>query len=116
MNQILNTRLNNKDYDKKIWFKFQFTISVLIIIALIICIIIYYQNLMKKENISNNLIDNYSIYKLYSNQNFTNNTTEENFNGLFRNNRNTKARFILSSFFYTIRRIIKNRTMQILWR
>ena len=116
MNQILITKLSDKNSDKKIWFKFQFTISLLAIITLIIFIILYYQDLMKKEHISNNLIDNYSIYRLYNSQSTTNNIVKENFKGLFRNYRNTKNKFILSYFFYIIRRIIKNCTMQILWK
>ena len=66
MNQILNTKLKKKRKLDKNFFKFQFTISILISFILI-CVIIYYIfSLQKKEKISNNLIGNYNIYKLYS--------------------------------------------------
>ena len=66
MNQILNTKLKKKRKLNKNFFKFQFTISILISFILI-CVIIYYIfSLQKKEKISNNLIGNYNIYKLYS--------------------------------------------------
>jgi LPXTG-site transpeptidase (sortase) family protein len=67
MNQILNTKLKEKRKLDKNFFKFQFTISIFISFILI-CVIIYYIfSLQKKEKISNNLIGNYNIYKLYSN-------------------------------------------------
>ena len=66
MNQILNTKLKKKRKLDKNFFNFQFTISILISFILI-CVIIYYIfSLQKKEKISNNLIGNYNIYKLYS--------------------------------------------------
>ena len=81
MNQILSTKLNKKN--NKQWFKFQFGASILIFFVLIIFIFVYYYNLQKKENLSNALINNYSIYRLYSNQNSSNDNIEENVNGLF---------------------------------
>ena len=89
MNQILNTKLNKKDYTKKNWFKFQFGISIFLVFLAVFLILFYYYNLIRKENISNNLINNYSIYKLYANKNQSESTIEESFNGLFRNYRNT---------------------------
>ena len=77
MNQILSTELN--------WFKFQFGFSIFIVFLSIFFGILYYYDLIKKENISNDLIDNYSIYKLYATKNQEDNAIEENFNGLFRN-------------------------------
>lgn len=67
MNQILNTKLKKKRKLDKNFFKFQFTISILISFILICMIIYYIFTLKKKEKISNNLIGNYNIYKLYSN-------------------------------------------------
>ena len=85
MNQILSTNLNNKkNLNKKNWFKFQFGVSILIIFIIIFLVSIYYYDLLKKENLSNSLVNNYSIYKLYNTQN-SNNKIEENLNGLFRN-------------------------------
>lgn len=62
MNQILYTK--NKT---KIFFKFQFIFSIIVLIILISCIIYYISYLGKKEKISNKLISNYDIYRLYSN-------------------------------------------------
>ena len=98
MNQILSTTLNNKK--KKNWFRFQFGISIFIILILICLGIIYYQDLSRKEKISDELVSNYNIYKLYSNQNSENTTlVKESINGLFRNYRNTKIKFVLPYFF-----------------
>ena len=91
MNQILNTKTNKKSSNKKEWFKFQFWLSTFIIIIIVSFGFIYYYNLLKKESLSNDLIDNYSIYKLYSKQDSQNTLVEENLNGLFRNHRNTKT-------------------------
>lgn len=67
MNQILNTKLKKKRKLNKNFFKFQFTISI-VISFILICVIIYYIfSWQKKEKISSNLIGNYNIYKLYSN-------------------------------------------------
>ncbi len=86
MNQILSTKLNKKNYSKKRWFKFQFGFSIFVVFLSIFFGILYYYDLIKKENISNDLIDNYSIYKLYATENQEDHSIEENFNGLFRNN------------------------------
>ncbi len=86
MNQILSTNLNNdndklnNDFEnnidnsknsnkislKKI-FKIQFTISIMIIISTISFSIYYFYSLKNKEKMSEDLIGNYNIYKLYSN-------------------------------------------------
>lgn len=67
MNQILSTKIkDNKKVNKK-FFEFQFTISIIIMISLIIFIIYSFLNLNKKEQLSSNLIGNYNIYKLYAN-------------------------------------------------
>lgn len=78
MNQILCTKIKNKN---KNFFKFQFTISVIILIILIGFIFYYIVSLQKKEKMSNSLIGNYNIYKLYSNyseDNITHNESSEN--------------------------------------
>lgn len=64
MNQILCTKIKNKN---KQFFKFQFTISVIILIILTGFVFYFNISLQKKEKISNSLIGNYNIYKLYSN-------------------------------------------------
>lgn len=66
MNQILCTKIKN---DKKLnshLFKVQFTISIIIIVILIGFIVYTSYSLQNKENLSNNLIGNYNIYKLYA--------------------------------------------------
>lgn len=64
MNQILYTKIKNKN---KTFFKIQFIFSLTILILLVGSIFYYMLYLQKKEKMSNNLIDNYSIYQLYSN-------------------------------------------------
>lgn len=74
MNQILCTKIKN---DKKLnshLFKVQFTISIIIIIVLIGFIVYTSYSLQNKENLSNNLIGNYNIYKLYADVSNNNNT------------------------------------------
>lgn len=87
MNQILSTKLekNQKNYKKKNWFQFQFTISVFIIIVSIFCGLFYFYNLEKDEDSSNHFTANYNVYRLYSNY-LKENNSQENSNGLFRNN------------------------------
>ena len=84
MNQILCTKLNKKSSNKTKWFKIQFVFSIFIILLTISFGVFYYYDLVKKENLSNDLISNYSIYRLYSAQNKEPTQIEENFNGLFR--------------------------------
>ena len=74
MNQILCTKIKN---DKKLnshLFKVQFTISIIIIVILIGFIVYTFYSLQNKENLSNNLIGNYNIYKLYADVSNNNNT------------------------------------------
>ena len=74
MNQILCTKIKN---DKKLnshLFKVQFTISIIIIVILIGFIVYTSYSLQNKENLSNNLIGNYNIYKLYADVSNNNNT------------------------------------------
>lgn len=84
MNQILSTKLNKKNSEKKNWFRFQFAFSIFIIIISISCGLFYFYHLEKEEDSSNHLIANYNIYRLYSNS--KENNSQENSNGLFRNN------------------------------
>ena len=84
MKQILCTKLENKKQKKKNWFVFQFCFSLCIVSFLIFFGLFYYYDLTKKEKKSYNLINNYSIYRLYSDSNQEQNTAnEENLNGLF---------------------------------
>ena len=100
MNQILSTNLNN-DNDKlnnnsdnidntknsnkmsvKKVFKIQFTISIIIIISTISFSTYYIYSLKNKEKISENLIGNYNIYKLYTNVEKEDETTQNNLFGI----------------------------------
>ena len=86
MNQILNTELkqkNKKSSEKKNWFKFQFTFSILIVCILTFGGSFYLYYLQKKEKSSKSLIANYNIYRLYSIN--ENNSHLETSNNLFRN-------------------------------
>ena len=69
-NQILSTRINKKSNKK--FFKFQFLISIFIIVILIGFICYSSISLLKKEQMSKNITSNYSIYKLYSNNSKSN--------------------------------------------
>ena len=82
-NQILNTKI--KKNSDKIFFKFQFTISIVIILILISVICYYLFSLHKKEKSSNNVIDNYNIYKLYSDASTTTqkDSDSESLNSIF---------------------------------
>lgn len=86
MNQILSTKLekSKKNSEKKNWFRFQFAFSIFIIVISISCGLFYFYHLKKEENLSNHLISNYNIYKLYSNS--KKNNIQETSNGLFRYN------------------------------
>ena len=70
MNQILCTKFK-KNYSKKNFFKLQFSFSILAIVIVILLSIFYINSLVEQEKMSNNVISNYNIYRLYSN-------TEEN--------------------------------------
>lgn len=74
MNQILNTKTyNGKKKLKHNLFKLQLYFSISVIAIVIITIFVYLKNLSQKENISNSLMKNYNIYKLYSSSNLYNN-------------------------------------------
>lgn len=79
MNQILSTKLKHSK-NRKNFYMVQFTISVVLIIIFIIIIIYYIYSLNKKQKISKSVLNNYNIYKLYSNQteNELENLTENN--------------------------------------
>lgn len=74
MNQILDTKNKKIETDDKIpinkkkhlWFKIQLTISSLIMLALISISIYYTNQLMQKENKSNQLMSNYNVFQLYA--------------------------------------------------
>jgi len=66
MNQILVTKIRkSKKKDTRI-FKFQFILSLTISISLILVILYYVSSINQKEKLSNKLIDNYNIAKLYT--------------------------------------------------
>lgn len=69
--------------NKKNWFRFQFIFSISIIIISIFSGALYLSYLEKQENLSNDLIANYNIHRLYSSP--EENENSEIFNGLFRN-------------------------------
>lgn len=82
MNQILCTKIKNKNETNKKFFKIQFTLSIIIIIILSGFTVYTFYSLQNKENLSNNLIGNYYIYKLYAdvsnNENTLNKDTKAN--------------------------------------
>lgn len=82
MNQILCTNLKPQK-NKKNFYRFQFTLSIILIIISIIAIILYIYSLNKKQKISNSLLTNYNIYRLYSNQKSTEIDSETENNNLF---------------------------------
>lgn len=71
-NNIINQKIiPNENYSintlsNKIFFKLQFAISIMIIITIISFSIYYFYSLNNKEKLSQNLIGNYNIYKLYA--------------------------------------------------
>lgn len=73
MNQILCTKIKNNKKLNSHLFKVQFTISIIIIVILIGFIVYTSYSLQNKENLSNNLIGNYNIYKLYADVSSNNN-------------------------------------------
>lgn len=75
MNQILSTKL--KKSNNRI-FKFQFIFSIIILVCLIFITIYYIFRLSQKERLSDILIDNYNISKLYSSNTSTSNEKADN--------------------------------------
>lgn len=98
MNQILSTNLDNtnklnKDNlnsnintkflnSNKVFFRLQFTISIIIIIVTISFSIYYIYSLNNKEKMSQKLIGNYNIYKLYANVKKEKQSIENNLFGI----------------------------------
>lgn len=72
MNQILSTKLKNIKLSrlqimKKIaLYKLQFALSILFFLVLILFFIYQLHSLNSKENVSQKIIDSYSVYQLYS--------------------------------------------------
>jgi len=72
MNQILDTKLKSIKYSKSnilkkfFLYRLQFILSISSLFILILISIFYVKSLNNSENISNNILDNYNIYKLYS--------------------------------------------------
>ena len=81
LNNIDNSKNSNKMSVKKV-FKIQFTISIIIIISTISFSTYYIYSLRNKEKISENLIGNYNIYKLYTNVEKEDETTQNNLFGI----------------------------------
>ena len=81
LDNIDNTKNSNKMSIKKV-FKIQFTISIIIIISTISFSTYYIYSLRNKEKISENLIGNYNIYKLYTNVEKDDEITQNNLFGI----------------------------------
>ena len=85
MNQILfsnephqNNQLSSKskkDKKKFVFSKFQLILSIILFVIFIIILFSYSSSLFTKENVSNEIIKNYDILKLYSNNISSNITT-----------------------------------------
>lgn len=71
MNQILEVKKNKSIY------KIQLYISIIAIIIFSVSFFIYKYNLNKKESISESLLKNYSISKLYSNSSINSDTNAD---------------------------------------
>ena len=67
MNQILDTNFKGKHKINKRFFKFQFIISFILFVLFIFLLIYYIFSWSNQEKFSKQLIENYDIYKLYSN-------------------------------------------------
>lgn len=67
MNQILDTNFKGKHKINKRFFKFQFIISFVLFVLFIFLLIYYIFSWSNQEKFSKQLIENYDIYKLYSN-------------------------------------------------
>lgn len=80
-NNKIDNNINKSPYKK--FFKIQFAISIIIIITTISFSTYYFYSLKNKERISQNLIGNYNIYKLYANtQTQEEENTENNLFGI----------------------------------
>lgn len=67
---------------KKNWFKFQFIFSILMVTLSFFGMELYFYSLKQQENLSNDLMANYNIYRLYSTSSNTP-ASQETFNSLF---------------------------------
>ena len=67
INYNLNSEIIDNEHNKS-FFKFQFIVSSLLVVFVITGYFLYSYNRNKKENISKMLIDNYSISRLYNNE------------------------------------------------
>ena len=66
MNQILSTKIFQKNKPNNNFYKFLFVCSITIVITLISFIIYNFLSIKKEEEISDKLSGTYNIYKLYS--------------------------------------------------
>ena len=83
MNQILDTNFKGKHKINKRFFKFQFVISFIMFGFFIFLLIYYIFSWSNQEKFSKQLIENYDIYKLYSNNRSYNQTKTSNNDNLF---------------------------------
>lgn len=83
MNQILVTK--SKIHKKKYLLIFQLIISIIVIIATIYFIFFHFYNISKQEKLSNQIMNNYNLSKLYTNisDDSIENKNNENSNDLF---------------------------------
>lgn len=77
MNQILVTK--NEIHKKKYVLIFQLVISIIVIIAIIYFISLHFYNISKQEKLSNQIMNNYNLSKLYTN--ISNDSFENDNNG-----------------------------------
>ena len=83
MNQILNTKMINKKKTNKNFFHLQFIVSIIILFFFIIFLIYSFFNMNKKEKLSDSLLGNYNIYKLYANNLQDTTHKQDNENNIF---------------------------------
>ena len=83
MNQILNTKMINKKKTNKNFFRLQFIVSSIILFSFIIFLIYSFFNMNKKEKLSDSLLGNYNIYKLYANNLQDTTHKQDNENNIF---------------------------------
>lgn len=83
MNQILVTK--NEIHNKKHFLIFQLVISIIVIMAIIYFISLHFYNISKQEKISNQIMNNYNLSKLYTDisTNSIENSDDDNPNGIF---------------------------------
>ncbi len=87
MNQILSTKLDKTCPKTRHWFQFQFSFSILVTLLLMAGGVFYFYRLQREEKFSTQLISNYNISRLYSDQDKkqeNNVAVADNENGLFR--------------------------------